>query len=80
MKLNVIKNVTDFFEAVDSCEGNVYLTTKDGDKLNLKSELTKYVAVANIFSNNKVLNNLNVEIICDNPADISILTNYLITE
>lgn len=80
MKVNVIKDVTDFFKAVDSCEGNVYLTTKSGDKLNLKSELTKYVAVANIFSNNKILSNLNVEIICDNSADISILTNYLITE
>lgn len=80
MKVNVIKNVTDFFAAVDNCKGNVYITTKNGDKLNLKSELTKYVAVANIFSNDKVLNNLNVEIICDDPSDIHILARYLLTE
>lgn len=29
----------DFIKAVDECKGDVYLETKDGDVLNLKSKL-----------------------------------------
>ena len=32
-------DVPGFLSVLDSCEGNVYLMTRDGDKLNLKSKL-----------------------------------------
>ena len=45
MRLHNIKEVQDFLAIVNSCEGNVWLESKDGDKFNLKSELSQYVAL-----------------------------------
>ena len=45
-----IKDVDKFFEVVDSCNGKVELVTGEGDRLNLKSKLSQYVSLANIFS------------------------------
>lgn len=50
MKLYNITNIDRFFEIVDSCRGDVYITSPQGDKFNLKSSLTKYVAFANLLS------------------------------
>ena len=42
-----VKNITDvekFFKVIDECKGKVELVTDEGDRLNLKSKLTQYVA------------------------------------
>ena len=44
MKIKNIKNVETFLEVVNGCKGEV--TSVYGDKYNLKSALTQYVAVA----------------------------------
>ena len=52
-----VKNITDvegFFNVVDSCKGRVELVTGEGDRLNLKSKLSQYVSMANIFSNGEI--------------------------
>ena len=49
MKVSNIKDVDKFFEVVDSCNGKVELVTGEGDRLNLKSKLSQYVSLANIF-------------------------------
>lgn len=49
MKLYNITNIDRFFEIVDACRGNVYITSPEGDKFNLKSSLTKYIAFANLL-------------------------------
>ena len=51
MKVQNITDVEGFFKVVDSCEGKVELVTGEGDRLNLKSKLSQYVSMANIFSN-----------------------------
>lgn len=45
MKLTKISQVEDFLEAVNSCRGDVILTSQYGDKYNMKSLLTQYVAI-----------------------------------
>ncbi len=50
MKVSNIKDIEKFFEVVDSCQGKVELVTGEGDRLNLKSKLSQYVSLANIFS------------------------------
>lgn len=42
------------FKVVDSCKGRVELVTGEGDRLNLKSKLSQYVSMANIFSNGEI--------------------------
>ena len=53
MKFKGITDFIGFFEAVDHCEGKVYLETDEGDRLNLKSKLTQYVSLAQVFSVNE---------------------------
>lgn len=54
MKVSNIKDIQKFFDVVDSCTGRVELVTGEGDRLNLKSKLSQYVSLANIFSNGEI--------------------------
>ena len=54
MKVQNITDVEGFYNVVDSCKGRVELVTGEGDRLNLKSKLSQYVSMANIFSNGEI--------------------------
>ena len=54
MKVSNIKDIEKFIEVVDSCQGKVELVTGEGDRLNLKSKLSQYVSLANIFSGGEI--------------------------
>jgi hypothetical protein len=54
MKVTNITNVEGLFKVIDSCQGRVELVTNEGDRLNLKSKLSQYVALANVFSDGKI--------------------------
>ena len=54
MKVQNIADVEGFFKVVESCKGRVELVTGEGDRLNLKSKLSQYVSMANIFSNGEI--------------------------
>lgn len=75
MKVSNIKNVEKFFEVVDSCTGRVELVTGEGDRLNLKSKLSQYVSLANIFSNGEIP---ELEIIASEKEDVDRLMNFMI--
>ncbi|MEE8835878.1 MAG: polya polymerase [Eubacteriales bacterium] len=76
MKITNITDVDAFFKAVDQCKGRVELVTGEGDRLNLKSKLSQYVSLANIFSNGAEIPEL--EIVCSEPEDINVLMKYMI--
>lgn len=76
MKLFKIKNVDRFFEIIDSCTGKVELVSQEGDRINLKSKLAQYVAIAKIFSNDDIVNEL--ELIAYNQEDVMKLINFII--
>lgn len=46
MKIKNIKDVETFLDIVNNCNGEVTLTSIYGDKFNMKSKLTQYVAVS----------------------------------
>lgn len=74
MKITNVKNVDGFFEQVGKCNGNVFLHTEEGDKLNLKSKLTQYIAFASLFNECKIKDmNLSFE----NHEDIERMLHYL---
>ena len=75
MKVQNISNIEKFFEVVDSCEGKVELVTGEGDRLNLKSKLSQYVSMANIFSNGEIP---ELEIIAYEKEDIDKLVSFMI--
>jgi len=44
-------DVTEFLDVLDTCEGNVYLVTHEGDRLNLKSRLCRLLGLAKLVGN-----------------------------
>ena len=68
MKVQNITDIEGFFKVVDSCEGKVELVTGEGDRLNLKSKLSQYVSMANIFSNG----------VAHEPQDIDKLVKFML--
>lgn len=73
-----VKNITDiegFFEVVSKCRGHVELVTNNGDVLNLKSRLSRYVAFASVFADEKVG---QVELNCSDNEDIERLMHFML--
>ena len=75
MKIENIKDVEGFFKVVDSCTGRVELVTAEGDRLNLKSKLSQFVSLANIFSNGAEIPEL--ELVASEPEDIRKLVDFM---
>lgn len=75
MKVQNITDIDRFFKVIDSCSGKVELVTGEGDRLNLKSKLSQYVSMANIFSDGTID---ELEIIAYEPADIDKLVSFMV--
>lgn len=73
MKLNKITEITNFLATIDKCTGNVYLTSQYGDKINLKSKLSQYIAVAGLLNSDN-----DLELWCDNKEDESKFMGFFI--
>ena len=75
MKVQNITNIDKFFQVIDNCKGRVELVTGEGDRLNLKSKLSQYVSMANIFSGGEIP---ELEIIAYEKEDIDRLVSFMI--
>ena len=75
MKVQNITNIEKFFNAVDECKGRVELVTGEGDRLNLKSKLSQYVSMANIFSNGEIP---ELELIAYEKEDFDRLVKFMV--
>ena len=75
MKLFRIQNIDKFFSIIDSCKEKVELVSKDGDRINLKSKLAQYLALAKIFSNDEMINELELE--THDPEDTAKLIRFM---
>ena len=74
-KVSNINYIEKFFSVVDSCAGKVELVTGEGDRLNLKSKLSQYVSLANIFSNGEIP---ELEIVAYEKEAIDKLMHFMI--
>lgn len=74
MKLKNINNVEGLFKVIDSCEGKVELVTDEGDRLNLKSRLSQYVALVNVLADAKIE---ALELVAYEPDDIDKLVKFM---
>ena len=63
-----------FWNAVDSCEGDVYLCSADGtEEFNLKSVLSRYIAIGELSKEHGD----EYEIFCSNKADEIKMINFV---
>ena len=74
MKITNIPDINDFFKVVDKCEGRVELTSSEGDRINLKSKLTQFVAMAQLMNTTYVK---ELEIVSSEPEDANRLLDYM---
>lgn len=65
MKLKNISELNGFINVVDRCSGSVWLESPDGDKFNLKSKFSQYVALGALLGNNGD----ELELYCQLPED-----------
>ena len=77
MKVENIRDINKFFEVIDQCRGKVELVTGEGDRLNLKSKLSQYVSLANIFSNGEIP---ELELIAYEKEDVDRLISFMMNE
>ena len=59
------KKGLDFLDAVNKCREDVWLTSPTGDRYNLKSELSQYIAIGALLQNKGHL----LELFCASKAD-----------
>lgn len=75
MKIKHINNIEKFFKVIDSCSGKIELVGEDM-RLNLKSKLTQYFSLANMFSNGEIP---ELEIIAYNQDDVNKLIDFMLS-
>ena len=75
MKIFNIENPEKFLDVIKQCRGNVELISEQGDRLNMKSELTNYIAISQLFTDNTFINEM--ELIVSEPEDMKILLDYM---
>lgn len=77
MKLNNITDVEGFFKVIDSCKGKVELLSNEGDRINLKSKLSQYFSLANLFSDGVVD---ELEIVAYEPEDTKKIIDFMLKD
>ena len=65
MRLKNIEEVNAFLATVDACNGDVWLQSQYGDKFNLKSKLSQYVAMGALLRDEDEI----LELFCSLPED-----------
>ena len=66
-------DVPEFLRTLESCKGNVYLVTREGDRLNLKSKLCQLVGLTRLIEGGKIA---EAFIVCENEEDESKLFRF----
>jgi len=61
-------DVAEFLAVLDTCKGNVFLVTHEGDKLNLKSKLCQLVGLTKLIEGGKIT---EAFVVCENKEDES---------
>ena len=74
MKIQNITDVDKFFSVINECRGTVELVSQEGDRINLKSKLTQYLAMASIFSNGYIK---ELELVAYDSEDIDRLIRFM---
>ena len=75
MRLKNINDVNDFLSTVDSCIGEVYLTSVYGDKFCLTSAMSRYVAIGALIGERGD----ELELYCENKEDEIKFMNFFYT-
>ncbi len=76
MKLVNVNNVDGLFQVLKSCEGAVYLISKEGDRINLKSKISQMLFTANLFNKATIK---ELELIVSEPEDMKKVVDFMMS-
>ena len=62
-----------FMAAIDKCEGDVFLVTDEGDRLNLKSKLCQVIGLTKLVEGGMIG---SANIVCEKTEDESFLFRF----
>lgn len=65
MRLTNISEVNTFIKIINECKGDVWLESVEGDKINLKSKLSQYIAISALLS----IEGDKLDLYCSLPED-----------
>lgn len=74
MKLGKIDDIAAFFKVIDECRDRVELLTGEGDRLNLKSKVSQFASMTQIFAHQ---DELHLEISASDPDDLKKINSFL---
>lgn len=74
MRLKNIEEVNAFLATVNACRGEVWLESQYGDKFNLKSKLSQYIAMGALLSDDQEV----LELFCSHKDDEQKFLEYFI--
>lgn len=77
MIVSNIKDAKGFFNILKECNGKIELVTDEGDRLNLKSTLSQYIIMANIFAKPEIA---KAELLFSDEEDIAKVVKYITYE
>ncbi len=77
MKLGKINDIPAFFNLIDECRGTVELLTGEGDRLNLKSKVSQFASMTQIFAHQE---ELHLEIVASDPEDLRRINSFLMEQ
>ncbi len=66
-------DLKEFTEVLDSCEGDVFMETPEGDRLNLRSKLCQLIGFTQLIEGGRVT---NANLVCTNKNDESKLFRF----
>ena len=72
MKLKNVPQLNDFIYAVNQCKGCVWLESPEGDKYNLKSVFSQYIALGKLLEERGDY----LELFCQNVEDEKYFYDY----
>ena len=73
MKLRNISQLNAFITAVDQCQGGVWLESPEGDKYNLRSQFSQYLALGALLTEQ----GSRLELYCSHPQDEVFFASFL---
>jgi len=73
MKLSNVTDIEDFWKTIDNCRGNVWLESANGDRLDLKSVFSRYLAIGKLIEDR----NEELELFASDRSDESMLMKFL---
>ncbi|MDO5110822.1 MAG: polya polymerase [Clostridia bacterium] len=75
MQIRNIAEPAELFRAINTCKGRVELVTDEGDRLNMRSTLCQYIALTQMFQDQRVD---GIELVLSEPEDFDKLKPYLV--